>query len=204
MLEISGNQLKLYYHILFILVLGCNLERAPERENTRRQNKFESRFGSSLFKSQAEEKALLENAAGSRLAETIENLPGVEKARVHLSLATDSIFARPGEKESKAAILVQTIQTERTPSEGEIRKLVAASVAGLTPDQITIFLSPPKKTERKTVYIGPVEVVESSAPKARLFVGGLLILCIVMAVCLILAGIRIRALKRNDQLLGKT
>jgi type III secretory pathway lipoprotein EscJ len=196
--------LKLYWHILFVLVLGCNLERAPKRENARSQSEFENRLGSSLFKSQAEEKALLENAASSRLAQTIEKLPGVGKARVHLSLATDSIFARPGEKESKAAILVQTIQTERAPSEGEIRKLVAASVAGLNPDQIEIFLSPTKKNEPQTVYIGPVEVVKSSAPKARLVVGGLLLLCIVMAVGLILAGIRIRALKRNDQLLGKT
>ena len=178
-------------------MLGCNPERAPGRESARSQGGFEGRFGGSLFRSQAEEKALLENATGSQLAETIENLPGVAKARVHLSLATDSIFARPGEKESKAAIWVQAIRTERIPSEGEIRKLVAASVAGLNPDQIAIFLSPPKKTETETVYIGPVEVVKSSASKARLVVGGLLILCIVMSACLILAGIRIRALRRN-------
>lgn len=196
--------MKLYCYILIVLMLGCHSEIAPERGRARSQSGFESGLGSSLFRSQAEEKALLENAAGSRLAQTIEKLPGVEKARVHLSLATDSIFARPGEKESRAAILVQTIGTERLPSEGDIRKLIAASVAGLNPDQIAIFFSPSKKTEIKTVHIGPVEVVASSASKARLVLGGLLILCIVMAVCLILAGIRIRTLRRNNQLLGKT
>jgi type III secretory pathway lipoprotein EscJ len=190
--------LRLAQVALLFAAMACQ-ENVPAKDGgDQADNSFESELGDSLIPSPADEKLKRDRALGLELARTLERLDGVAEARVHLNLADKSILSRDREKKSKAAILVKRSQ-KTGPDESTVRNLAAASISDLEPGDISVFFSGPSTLETKTALIGPIEVTEQTVKKAKLIIGGLLILCLVLAVGLVAAGIKLKRLKGRSQ-----
>lgn len=89
--------------------------------------------------SRAIEGETLRSARSADLARTIEAIDAVKTARVHLAVSEPSVFVR--ETVAPQASVMLTLQSGRALSEAQvraIRHLVAASVPGLAPDQVSI------------------------------------------------------------------
>lgn len=89
--------------------------------------------------SRAVEGETLRSARSADLARTIEAIDAVKSARVHLAISEPSVFVR--ESVAPQASVMLTLQPGRTLSEAQvraIRHLVAASVPGLAPDQVSV------------------------------------------------------------------
>ena len=89
--------------------------------------------------SRAVEGETLRGAREADLARTIQAIDAVKTARVHLATPEPSVFVRDTSK--PAASVMLTLQQGRTLSDAQvraIRHLVASSVAGMTPEQVSI------------------------------------------------------------------
>lgn len=89
--------------------------------------------------SRAVEGETLRAAREADLARTIEAIDPVKRARVHLAMSQPSPFVR--DETPPSASIMLTLQNGRTVSEAQaraIRHLVAASVPGLAPAQVSI------------------------------------------------------------------
>jgi flagellar M-ring protein FliF len=89
--------------------------------------------------SRAVEGETLRGAREADLARTIEAIDAVKTARIHLATPEPSVFVR--DNSAPAASVMLTLQQGRTLSEAQvraIRHLVASSVAGMTPEQVSI------------------------------------------------------------------
>lgn len=89
--------------------------------------------------SRAVEGETLRGAREADLARTIQAIDAVKTARVHLATPEPSVFVR--DDSAPAASVMLTLQQGRTLSESQvraIRHLVASSVAGMTPEQVSI------------------------------------------------------------------
>lgn len=89
--------------------------------------------------SRAVEGETLRGARQADLARTIEAIDAVKTARVHLATPEPSVFVR--DNSAPAASVMLTLQQGRTLSEAQvraIRHLVASSVPGLAPEQVSV------------------------------------------------------------------
>ncbi|SDN87160.1 flagellar M-ring protein FliF [Halomonas shengliensis] len=92
-------------------------------------------FGISQFAEQINYQRGLEG----ELARSMESLGPVERARVHLALAKDSVFVR--DREPAKASVVLTLQPGRTIGEGQVSSIVhmvSSSVPDLAADAVTV------------------------------------------------------------------
>jgi flagellar M-ring protein FliF len=94
-----------------------------------------SSFGTSRFM----EKARYNRAIEGELARTISKLQSVESARIHLAIPKQSVFVRDKSK-TRASVVLNLFSGARLDEERitGIVHLVAASVPGLEPDQVTV------------------------------------------------------------------
>ena len=89
--------------------------------------------------SRAVEGERLRQARETELARSIEEIDGVADARVHLAMPEQSVFLR--ENASPSASVVVRLHNGRTLGEAQVRSvisLVASSVPGMTPDDVTV------------------------------------------------------------------
>ena len=89
--------------------------------------------------SRAVEGETLRGAREADLARTIEAIDAVKTARIHLATPEPSVFVR--DNSVPAASVMLTLQQGRTLSDAQvraIRHLVASSVAGMSPEQVSI------------------------------------------------------------------
>jgi flagellar M-ring protein FliF len=90
--------------------------------------------------SRALEDEALRSAREADLARTIEAVDAIKSARVHLATPQPSLFVRDAVQ--PAASIMLTLQSGRTLGEAQVRAvrhLVASSVPGLSPDQVSII-----------------------------------------------------------------
>lgn len=95
----------------------------------------QSKFGATEFQN----KVNLVQALQGELARTIEQMPEVEKARVHIVLSEDSLYKK-NEKPATASIMLKlrpSSQLSREQVKGVVN-LVAHSIQGLKPENITV------------------------------------------------------------------
>lgn len=79
-------------------------------------------------------------ALQGELARTIEEMPEVEKARVHIVLSEDSLYKK-NEKPATASIMLKlrsSSQLSREQIKGVVN-LVAHSIQGLKPENVTVI-----------------------------------------------------------------
>jgi len=96
----------------------------------------QSKFGATEFQN----KVNLVQALQGELARTIEQMPEVEKARVHIVLSEDSLYKK-NEKPATASIMLKlrpTTQLTQDQIKGVVN-LAAHSIQGLKPEDITVI-----------------------------------------------------------------
>lgn len=105
----------------------------------------EARLGFEIFDkpnwaaSEFSERVNYQRAIEGELERTISTIEGVESARVHLVLPTESLFAER-ERRAKASVLLRmNMPSPPKPMLESVTRLVAAAVDGLEPSAITIM-----------------------------------------------------------------
>ena len=120
--------------LLAFLIISCGEYRDTPQERGGNDQSFKDVIGGSLLSSPTEEKLRRDHALALTLASTLEQLEGVERARVHLNLADRSLASRNRDAESQAAVLI--VQGRGSPPEKEeIKRLTVAAVPGLEKEQ---------------------------------------------------------------------
>ncbi len=136
---------------------------------------FAEFFGKSkLIPTETEEKALFLQALCGELAATIEAMPSVIDARVHVSIPEKDPLRQVMEGEepprATAAVMVKqwkvegSVPPEERIDEMDIRKLVASSVEGLSADHVTVvakrvtpkMVDPPRSAATGTAWFLPL------------------------------------------------
>ncbi|MDJ0764628.1 MAG: hypothetical protein QNJ97_16740 [Myxococcota bacterium] len=173
-------------------LIGCQGEVGPGVNAQTPSKMADPATGDSLLPSPGHETLKRSRLLAKDLSDTIERLEGVAEARVHLDLADRSLFSRRPEAKSSAAILIRRNNAAK-PTQETIKELVAAAVSDVDPNAVRVFFAQSTTHPLKTVFIGPIEVAETSATRAKLWFGGLIGLSLVLAAGLVFAGIKLRA-----------
>ena len=181
-----------------LLVVSCGEYRDASEEMSDKDRRVQDLMGGSLLSSPSEEKLIRDRVLALTLARTLEQLEGVERARVHLNLADKSLASRDRDGKSKAAVLIVHGKGAR-PDEEKLGRLTVAAVPGLDKEHVALFFTPAEKQPIQTVFVGPIEVAKRSHTKAKLILGGLIGLCLLMAVGLIMAGYRLRKIRKSER-----
>lgn len=133
-----------------------------------------------LVPSVAAEQAELAAGIGGELERTLMQLDGVVVARVHLSLPSTSPLRETKDKAS-ASVVISFRPPSPPVSEANVKKIVAAAVPGLAPDDVVVvtIARPPKAAEHggaALAHVGPIGVAASSATPLRIVLGVLVLL----------------------------
>lgn len=154
-------------------------------------------FGDSFFGGPEEEHLKKELVLGSELGRTLEELDGVISARVHLSLADTSILSQGRTQNSEAAILIRHNGAFRQNKQA-IQNFVSNAISGLEPERVAVLFSMSEEEQKEAIQrVGPIQVAQSSVFTAKLCIGGLLTICLVLALVLIAVGVTLRRIKRQ-------
>ncbi len=181
--------------IFLICLIGCM---SPDYESiTTPSVQSEEREGLSLFSGPEDQKLSRERSLSARIEKSIETMPGVVKARVHLNLADKSILSSNPQEQSKAAILVQ--KTSGSPTvEQNIRDFVVAAVPELSINNLYISVMESLPYKDETVKVGLFKVSESSELPLKVTLGALLFVCMFTSMGLIWAGAKLYKVKKLD------
>ena len=96
-------------------------------------------LGGGLVPSPEDERLERERAVAAELAQTLELIPGVAAARVHVRLAERGLLTRGPEKPQAVAVI--RADTEG-PDEKTIRDILTAAVPGAAPEDVRVFVVP--------------------------------------------------------------
>jgi type III secretion protein J len=123
----------------------------------------------SLVPSAEEDRARFLAAEEGEIATTLETADGIARARVHLVPEEPQAVALPGTPpahRARAAVFLKTRGTTPPLSVGDVQRLVAASVQGLVPEDVTVVMTPSiaSASSQATSSVGPLRVTPSSRP----------------------------------------
>jgi type III secretory pathway lipoprotein EscJ len=153
-------------------------------------------LGASLVPSVDDERLDRERTVGGEIAKTLELVPGVTAARVHVRLAERGLLAR-GAAEPGAVAVVRF--SEPRPDEAQLREILAAAVPGAEASAIEVVLVPdPSAAAIELARVGPIEVTRATAGLARAIFIAALIAIVVLAAGLIFAGLRLRRERKHS------
>ncbi|HXU70188.1 MAG TPA: hypothetical protein VN947_12715 [Polyangia bacterium] len=154
---------------------------------------------STLLPSPVEDRARFEAALGVELERSLEEIPGVVSARVHLALPPeeplvgDSAHARP-----TASVLLKTSHALSL-ADADIKRLVAGAVHGLATADVGVVLAPASIDNSSPPYdhVGPLRVArESRTLTAALATSGLVVI-LLLSLGLVFAALRLGQLRRR-------
>lgn len=115
-----------------------------------------------LISSPLEERARYLWALSQELSETLSQIDGVLRARVHVVLPERSTGMDAGMPSSAAVFIKHRPDADLRPVLPQVRQLVASSIAGLTPDRVSVVT-----VAAHAVSGGSAGSVEAPAPVAR-------------------------------------
>jgi type III secretion protein J len=131
-------------------------------------------------------------ALSSSLADTLERLPEVAEARVHLALPEPEPLSPLGSLRPTASVLLR-LRAPLSVKPVEVAEIIARSVPGLDPQDVAVVRAPflPDKAGPGSglelpplVAVGPLRLTPESRPLA-LFFGGLLVLLTIACAVLV-------------------
>jgi type III secretion protein J len=167
---------------------------------------FSETYGQpSLIPTPSEERARYLDALAGEIERTLESADGIVSARVHLVLEESDPLnpeAKP-RTAARAAVLLRARPGRAPLSEPEVQKLVAGSVAGLTPSSVAVVSVPvgdPSDTAAAPlVALGPLRMTPGTRP--LLLVGLLAALALLgaLAALLLYTARRLSAAERRAQ-----
>ena len=150
----------------------------------------------SLFAGPDEIKHTRERRIAREIEDSLLNITGITTAKVHLTLADNSIFHKSRSPRSRAAVLVVQ-ETGTQPNESELRDFVLGAVPNLLPADLHVVVTNSKTKKEPIVSVGYLRVAEGSVGALKTTLAVLLCGTILTAVALIAAGVAIRRLKRS-------
>ncbi|MGE5578698.1 MAG: flagellar basal-body MS-ring/collar protein FliF [Bacillota bacterium] len=101
---------------------------------------FESISGNSIWATDFERRVQYIRALSGELTRTVESISGVEDARVHIVLPEDTVFAAEKTPATAAVLLkLRPMQELSASAVKGIMNLVARSVEGLSPNEVTVM-----------------------------------------------------------------
>jgi type III secretion protein J len=152
-----------------------------------------------LLPSAVEERARLGAALSAELEHTLEGLPGVTSARVHLALPeVDPLVGEGARPRPTASVLLKTTQPLPV-ADGELRRLVAGAVNGLQPADVGVVVAtaPAPAAAAAFEQVGPVRVAHESRAMLATFATSTLVAILLLSVVVILCAMRIGSLRKR-------
>ncbi len=176
------------------LLVGCQTtgrdtaRDAPAPTRTESSNFDNLQTEPRLLMTPREERTRWAAALSVELARSLERLPGVIDARVHLALPDAPLALDQPQPPGKAAVLLRREHGASPAAESHVRALVAGAVEGLAPNQVAVVQTSaraPSPAAPALVQLGPIEVTRRSSAALRAVLGSALALDLVLAVALI-------------------
>jgi type III secretion protein J len=182
---------------------ALDLLRALGLPRDRRRGFAETYGQPSLIPTPSEERARYVDALAGEIERTLESADGVISARVHLVLEESDPLAPDAKPRStaRAAVLLKARPGSAPFSDRDVQKLVAGSVAGLEPANVSVVMTPAADpaaaTSAALTALGPLRISPGTRPLlVAALVVGLAVLAL-LATLLLLTARRIAALERT-------
>jgi type III secretion protein J len=138
------------------------------------------------------------------LERSLRSLEGVLSARVHLAVpARDGLNLEETAEKPSASVLVQHRGATPPVAVGEVQRLVAGAVPGLSPDHVNVVLatSPASRTSTPALLrFGPITVTHGSGLALRALAGATVLLNLFLLSGILLLWSRLR---RSEAALGE-
>lgn len=152
--------------------------------------------GSIVPSRNAEQAKLIAGTAGE-LERSLRSLDGVISVRVHLAVpSTDSLAPDEAPHPPSASVLLRHRGATPPIAAGDVQRLVAGAVPGLSPNQVAVVTlpvpEPPRPQERELARFGPVTVTRSSVLPLRTIIGGAVLLNLGLLAALLVVWARAR------------
>jgi type III secretion protein J len=136
----------------------------------------------------AEERARVIAASAGELSRSLEHLPGVLSARVHVAIPNSQTALDATPAPMTAAVLLERQSGRASLAEAPVRELVASAIDGLDASRVTIVqVSALAAAVRPSTLaqVGPFRVSPASAATLRSVLGGTLAVDLLLALALI-------------------
>jgi type III secretion protein J len=138
------------------------------------------------------------------LERSLRSLEGVLSARVHLAVpARDGLNAEETPGKPSASVLVRHRGAVPPVAVGEVQRLVAGAVPGLSPEQVNVVLATTPAGRASTpdlARFGPLTVTQGSAMALRALAAGIVLLNLALLAGILLLWSRLR---RSEQALAE-
>lgn len=152
-----------------------------------------------LLPSPVEDRARYAAALAAELERSLEEVPGVVSARVHLALpAEEPLVGDAAHARATASVLLKT-HAPPALAPADVQRLVAGAVNGLQPADVGVVVAgaPPEPGAPPLDRVGPLRVAhESRALTAALATSGLALI-LLLALGLVFAAMRLGQLRRR-------
>lgn len=147
-----------------------------------------------LVPSLGEEQARLELARAGELERTLERVPGVISARVHLALPDPA--ALDDHAAPRAAVLLRT-DGRPAIADDQVRALVAGAVSGLDAAQVSVVTAagPAPAQASATEPVGPVRVARGERGRVVAIAASGLALLLLLGAALLFTALRLVSLR---------
>jgi type III secretion protein J len=155
--------------------------------------------GGGILPSAVEERARLGAALSAELEHTLEGLPGVTSARVHLALPeSDPLGGEGARPRPTASVLLKTAQPPAV-TDSDLKKLVAGAVHGLQSADVSVVVAnvPAPAPGMAFEHVGPVRVAKESRTTLAAFATSTLAALLLLSIVVILCAMRIGTLRKR-------
>jgi len=151
----------------------------------------------SLVPSRASEHAKLVAGTAGELERSLRAVDGVLGARVHLAVPARAPFEGVAtDATPSASVLIRHRGATPPLVEKDIQSLVAGAVPGLTPERVSVVLTPtvaaPTPVERQLSSLGPITVTRGSVGTLRWVVGAVVLLNLTLIGLLLALWVKVR------------
>jgi type III secretion protein J len=155
--------------------------------------------GGGILPSAVEERARLGAALAAELERTLEGLPGVTSARVHLALPNVDPLGGDGAKPRPTASVMLKTSSALPIGDAEVKKLVSGAVNGLQAADVGVVLATVAAPAPAVAFdkVGPVRVAHESRTTLAAFATSTLAIILVLSLVVILCAMRIGSLRKR-------
>lgn len=175
----------------------------PRREQRGLSDTFAA---GSLLPSATEDRARYGAALAAELERTLEGVPGVVGARVHLALPPDEpLVGGAAQTRPTASVLLKTAGALPL-ADGDVQKLVAGAVPSLQAADVSVVRAAgvADPTAPPLERVGPLRVARDSRTMAATLATSGLLVIFLLAVGLVLTALRLGQLRRRVRALEPT
>lgn len=156
----------------------------------------------SLVPTASEERARFTAALGGELARSVERLPGVIDARVHVAMSDPSPRPFGEAREAPRASVLARIEENAHLDENAVRSLVAFAIPGMRTEDVAVVIAEVPAAARGASAlerVGPFAVASGHATTLKTLLGASLALHALLAALLVFATRKRGHLEKHDK-----